>query len=192
MRMFIHRINEKTYLRKLETRDAPALFKLVDSSREELRRWLPWLDDNKSVKDSEAFIRSSLAQETSNNGFQAGIWHDGQLAGVIGLHGINWRDRQTMIGYWLGSEYQGKGIVTEACEALLKYAFEILGLNRVVIRAAEGNDKSIAVAKRLGFSREGLLRENEWLYDHYQDMFVYAMLAKDFKESQGNRKSSDR
>lgn len=167
-------------------RDAPDLFKLVDSSREHLRRWLPWLDDNKSVKDSESFIRSSLAQETSNNGFQAGIWHDGQLAGVIGLNGINWRDRQTMIGYWLGIEYQGQGIVTGACEALLKYAFEILGLNRVVIRAAEGNAKSIAVAKRLGFSCEGLLRENEWLYDHYLDMFVYAMLAKDFKGSQKN------
>lgn len=75
---------------------------------------------------------------------------------------------------------QGKGLMTKACETLVRHAFEDLGLNRVEIRAAVDNRKSRAIPERLGFQQEGVLRDAEWLYDRYADLVVYAMLAKDW------------
>ncbi|WP_143521686.1 GNAT family N-acetyltransferase, partial [Pseudomonas sp. 2995-3] len=76
-------------------------------SRDYLREWLPWVDYTNSVEDSKDFIKGALKQFSNNNGFQAGIWYQDQLAGVVGLHGINWANESTSIGYWLGDRYQG-------------------------------------------------------------------------------------
>jgi ribosomal-protein-serine acetyltransferase len=58
--------------------------------------------------------------------------------------------------------------------------FHELGLNRIEIRCATGNKRSRSVAERLGFKPEGILRQSEWLYDHYVDHAVYAMLHEEF------------
>jgi ribosomal-protein-serine acetyltransferase len=52
----------------------------------------------------------------------------------------------------------------------------------VEVRAAPGNRRSRAIPERLGFRQEGILRDAEWLYDHYVDLVVYAMLADDWPE----------
>ena len=122
----------------------------------------------------------------NNNGFVAGLWHCGQLAGVIGYAGIDWPNRTTGIGYWLGAAFQGRGLVTKACRALIAYAFTELKLNRVEIRCAPGNQKSCAIPKRLGFTEEGTLREVEWLYDHFVDLVVYGMLASEWPGNQNS------
>lgn len=179
--MFLRRIDEDTYLKSLELKEAPALFQLVETSRPHLRSWLPWVDGTKKLQDSESFISFALTQEAEDNGLHAGIWHKNRLAGVIALNGINWPNKSTFLGYWLGECYQGQGLITKACDELLKYAFGELSLNRISIRAAKGNLKSQAVAKRLGFSCDGLLREEEWLYDHYIDMFIFSLLAEEYR-----------
>ena len=175
--MFSSRIGSDTELRSFEERHAEMLFSLTDQNREYLREWLPWLDNTKSVADTRIFIRKSLEQFADNNGFQAGIWVKEQLAGVIGYHRIDWRNRMTSIGYWLGASFQGQGIMTAACRALVGYAFHELKLNRVEIQCAPGNKRSRAIPERLGFKQEGLLREAEWLYDRFVDHVVYATLA---------------
>ncbi len=86
-----------------------------------------------------------------------------------------------MIGYWLGGEYEGKGIMTRACTALIDYGFGELGLNRIVIRASTENTRSQAVPLRLGFTREGVERQAEWLNDHFIDMIVYSMLRSEWQ-----------
>jgi ribosomal-protein-serine acetyltransferase len=84
------------------------------------------------------------------------------------------------LGYWLGEEYQGKGLVTAACRALVEHAFGELGLNRVVISCATENEKSCAIPERLGFRREGIERQAEWLYDHFVDHVTYSALASEW------------
>jgi ribosomal-protein-serine acetyltransferase len=101
--------------------------------------------------------------------------------GVIGHHGIDRRIRATELGHWLAANAQGRGVMTRSCRALVKHAFEELGLNRVVIRCATENLRSRAIPLRLGFRHEGVLRDAEWLYDHYVDDDVFAMLARDWK-----------
>lgn len=170
-------------LRLLQESNAEELFSLVDRNRQFLREWLPWLDGNKMLADSQAFIHLSKEQHISNRGFQTGVWYKGKLAGIIGYHPIDWQNRIVMIGYWLGQEYQGKGIITAACRSLTSYAFDEYNLNRVEIKCATGNAKSCAIPERLGFTKEGIIREGEWRYDHFVDLMLYSMLAHQWKDS---------
>ena len=178
--MFCLQIDEELSLGLFEKRHAQELAELIDSSRPYLREWLPWVDYSKTTEDSERFIKLSLDQFARNDGFQLAIRYKGSIAGIIGLHAINWANRSTSIGYWLGEGFQGKGLMTKACAAVIAYCFEELGLHRIEIRAATGNIKSQAIPEKLGFQKEGCIREGEWLYDHFADLYVYGLLKKDF------------
>jgi ribosomal-protein-serine acetyltransferase len=174
------RVDEDIVLKILEQEDAELLFALVDRNRFHLRTWLPWVDSNATLEESKAFIKSTQEQHTLNFGFQCGIWFHGSLAGVIGFHRIDWMNRNVEIGYWLGTEFQGHGIVTKACRRMVDIAFDQYQLNRVQIRCATGNPKSCAIIERLGFFKEGTARQAEFLYDHYVDLHVYGMTTDDW------------
>lgn len=181
--MFYHRVDEDVELKLLDLGDAADIFALTERSRDYLRQWLPWVDGTRSVEDSRAFVQATMDQFAAGNGFQAGILYQGKFSGVIGYHLIDRRNRKTSIGYWLGEEFQGHGIMTKACRSLVDIAFRDYGLNRVEIRAAAENLKSRAVPERLGFRNEGRSRQVEWLYDHFVDHIVYGMLAEDWPAS---------
>jgi ribosomal-protein-serine acetyltransferase len=174
-------IDDETELRIYEERHAQEVAELVDQNRVYLRQWLPWVDFSRTIEDSKAFIKNSLQQFAQNEGFQMGIWYRGKLAGGIGYHPIDWANRKVEIGYWLGESFQGKGLMTKACRTLVTYAFDELGLNKVEIHCATSNIRSCAIPKRLGFTQEGILREAEWLYDHFLDLFVFGMFAREWQ-----------
>ena len=106
--MFGYELGENTELRLLEERHAEQLADLTDRNREHLRTWLPWVDASRTVEDRKNFIRSILKQFAENNGFQAGIWHEGRLAGVVGHHAIDWEHRSTSLGRVWGLPVPGK------------------------------------------------------------------------------------
>lgn len=171
-------------LRLMNEANAAELFQLVDSNRPHLREWLPWLDSQRGIADSVQFIRVMRDQFRNNESMTMGIWHRDSLCGVISYHRFDWMNKSSMIGYWIASTHQGKGIMTEACRSMLEHGFTHLGLHRVEIKCATGNRKSCAIPERLGFVKEGIARQGEWLYDHYVDLVVYSMLAPDWKKSQ--------
>jgi ribosomal-protein-serine acetyltransferase len=179
--MFQRRVDEQIRLARLERRDAEELFRLTDASRESLRQWLPWLDAIRKPSDTATFIEVALDQDRRDDGFQAGIFYEETIAGVVGLHYIQRADRATSIGYWLGDPFRGRGIVTRSCAALIEHVFDDLDLHRVEIRAAVENERSRAVAERLGFLHEGTVRDGEWLYDHFVDLAVYGLLESDWR-----------
>jgi len=179
--MFTLRLTEEAYLKVLDRKDAAEVFALTDASRAHLRRWLPWLDAIRRPEDSEAFIGRTLEQFAAGRGFQAGIWRGGALCGVAGLHPIDWANKQSSLGYWIGAPYEGQGLVTMACRAILDEAFGRYGLHRMELRAADGNARSQTVAERLGFRREGTVRDAEWLYDRYVDHAIFGLLASEWQ-----------
>ena len=148
------RVDEQIDLRLFEDGDAETLFRLVDANRVHLRAWLPWVDGVTSVNDQLGFIHQAREQFERDDGFQVGIWEIGTLVGCAGYHSIDRTNRATEIGYWLAATAQGRGIMTRVCRYLVGYAFADLGLNRVVIRCASGNERSAAIPKRLGFTHE--------------------------------------
>ena len=179
--MFVAHVRTGVDLRLLEERHAPTVFSLVHRERERLREWLPWVDSTRSEDDTRAFIQRSLEQFASNNGLAAGIWEHERLAGVIGMQPIQWLDRKTQIGYWLGREFEGRGLMTDASRAVTRHALVELGLNRVEILCATANKKSGAVPRRLGFTCEGVLREAICVNGHFFDAEVHAMLRRELK-----------
>src|SRR5262245_9910369 len=180
--MFSLKLTDEIELRLLEERHAEALFTVVDQNRDYLRQWLPWLEMNTSANDTRSFIKSALDQFANNTGLVAGIWQGDQIVGIISYYNIDWVNRLAHIGYWLDARYQGKGIMTRACNALISYGFNELELNRIEIRCAIGNQRSCAIPERLGFVCEGMARQAEWLYDHFVDLSIYGLLMNDWKK----------
>jgi ribosomal-protein-serine acetyltransferase len=169
-------------LRLVEERHAAALFAAVDRNRGYLREWMPWVDATRTADDILAFIRRSMEQFAANNGFSAAVWADGSIAGVIGLHKIDWLNRKAEMGYWLAREFQGRGIATAAARAVTGHALVELELNRMEIHCAVNNARSSAIPKRLGFTFEGTLRQAELnVNGRYLDLEVYAMLRREFR-----------
>ena len=179
--MFEYHVDDEIKLRLLEPRHADALFALVDSNRQHLRQWLPWLNDNIAVSDTSRFIKATQKQFADDSGFVSGIWYCDELVGVIGHNRIDWENRISWPGYWLAGKFQGKGIMTKSCRALIHHAFTELQLNRIDIRCAVENSKSRAIPERLGFQQEGVIRQAEWLYDKFVDHIVYGMLKSDWQ-----------
>jgi ribosomal-protein-serine acetyltransferase len=178
--MFSRVVDAEIMLMSLEEKHAGELFRLVDGNRAYLRQWLPWLDSNTSVTDNEEFIRRSHERFSKREGVTAGIWYKGALAGVISFVSLDMANRSGVIGYWLAAEHQGKGLATRACAALIDYGFEDLCLNRIVIRAATDNRRSLAVPQRLGFTREGVERQAEWVNDRFLDLVVFSLLRDEW------------
>ncbi len=179
----ILRVDENVALRQIAEEDAEELTDLIDRNRTHLKEWLPWLDNSTDIHDTARFIGRSLEQADDANGVTLGIFANGRLAGIIGEHYVDSLNHRTEFGYWLDWEHQGRGIVTRSTARLTDYAFTNQGCNRVMLHCAVGNVKSRAVAERLGFVLEGILREAEWLYDHYVDLAVYSMLKNDWAKA---------
>lgn len=179
--MFAKVLRPGVELRLLEERHAGVLFALVERERQYLRQWLAWVDGRSSEADILDFIRGTLGQFSANQGFSAGIWVDGSIAGVITLHKIDWRDRFCEIGYWLAREFQCRGIMTDAARAVTEHALVELDLNRVEIRCAVDNVKSAAIPKRLGFTWDGMLRQGMLQDGRYRDLEVYSMLRSEYR-----------
>ena len=167
-------------LTPLELQDSEELFKLTDANRDYLREWLPWLDRIKHIDDTRALIQAAQLQAVHNNGTQMAIRLHSCIVGIVGHRQIDWRRRLTSLGYWLAREFQGLGVVTTACNALVTDAFSDTRLNRVEIRCAVENHRSRAIPKRLGFRQDGVVRDAEWLYDHFVDHIVYRMLVHEW------------
>ena len=174
------KVDEESDLELLKESHADELFDLIEENREYLKEWLPWLDNNRYLQNTIDFIRITQIQYERNETVQFTILHKGKIAGIVGFHRIDWINRATAIGYWIGEQYQGRGLITKSCSRVLDYSFGRMGLNRIEIRCATENAKSRAIPERLGFKEEGLIRDAEWLYDHYVDHIVYGILELDW------------
>ncbi|OGM08230.1 hypothetical protein A2Z67_06410 [Candidatus Woesebacteria bacterium RBG_13_36_22] len=175
------KVNNDLELRFWETRWTPDLFALTEKNRHYLQPWLPWVPKVKEVNDSKKFILKCRREYKKGEAMELGIWYKGKLVGCIGLHQINKASRNTAIGYWLSSDYYGRGIVTESVKALVNYAFKELKLHRIEIVAGTTNIKSCAIAERLGFITEGVKRDIEFVDNRFIDYSVYSILENEWK-----------
>jgi len=173
-------LDDSASLRPVDETDVDELDALVDANRAYLARWMPWAPAQ-THESTQEFVRTAKAQLESNDGFQAALVVDGDLAGVFGYHAVDWVHRRTTIGYWLAEPAQGRGLATRAVAALIDHAFTEWGLHRVEIRAAVDNGRSRAICERLGMTLEGELREAEWVGDRCHDLAVYSVLAPEWR-----------
>ena len=169
------------HLRPLTRKDSDALFRLTESNRQYLRRWLPWLDFTRTLADTRNFVRVSIGRRETGLGLDYGVFLRSEIVGIITFNTISRLHRNGTIGYWLAEYYTRRGFMTACVRSLISYGFGDLNLNRIEIRVAVGNQPSQAICERLGLKEEGVLRQAEWLYDHFVDLRVYSVLRSEWR-----------
>lgn len=179
--MFPMQIDDGIALRPFNATDAETMFALISHSRAHLDPWLRWSGRVQSLEDTRQLIQRFADKQALGDGFHAGLWVGGVLAGGVVVHFINRESRKSEIGYWLGAEYVGKGLVTRASRAVIERLFNVEGMHRIEIQAVTDNLPSRAVAERLGFQLEGIKRESEWVTSAFRDHAMYALLEQDWR-----------
>lgn len=180
--MFSYRIDEELELRLIEERHAGEYFALCDRNRNRFY----WIKQDYSLEDARSFLKRDLTENFArSNGFQAGIWVRGVLVGAVRYNDINWISKSTSLGGWIDSSFEGQGLITRATVVLINYAFSELKLNRLEAHCHSENRRSRAMAEKLGFTQEGILREAELRDDRFVDVVVYGLLATEWKGHAG-------
>ena len=173
-------VDENISLEFLEEIHADSLLNVVNTNRAYLREWLPWVDQMRSVSDFKYYISDSKRRAAAKTDYGFGIIIGKNIVGRIGMHHINQQNKIGEIGYWLADSMQGRGIVTKCCKAIVNFGFTELGLNRIEIKCAVGNDKSKAIAEKLQFKQEGILRQAELLNGKFIDLYLYAKVKEEW------------
>jgi len=164
--------------------------KLRDLNRYDLHKCLKWLKDRRVIKYLDFdLVNADLAQEirwlrimhSSPNDYVFAIQEkDGKYIGNIGLHRINWRDKNCMLGIFIGEiEEWNKGNGTDAIKTILKYAVNKLGLHKINLHVYEYNPRAIRVYEKCGFKKEGLLKEGHYYNGKYWDVIIMGILNRD-------------
>ncbi|HET9236829.1 MAG TPA: GNAT family N-acetyltransferase [Oligoflexus sp.] len=156
-------LTPRLVLRPPQAGDGPAYYAAINASREHLRRFLPWVDaSHLTQEDSENMARLCHAKYLARTDIVLPFFDrkTQQLCGSSGMHRMDWSVPSFEIGYWVHKDHEGQGLVTEAVHAVTRYAFEQLQASRVEIRCERDNTRSRAVAERLGFERDGILRHD--------------------------------
>ena len=172
-------VDENISLEFLEEIHAESLLNVVNANRVHLRQWLPWVDNMQTVAHFKYYINDCKKRAIDKTDFGFAIIIDKNIVGRIGLHHINQQNKIGEIGYWLADEMQGKGIVKRCCKSIINFAFTELGLNRIEIKCAVGNEKSKAVAEKLQFKYEGILRQAELLHGKFVDLHLFGLVKQD-------------
>lgn len=154
-----------------------AAYAAIDSSRPELRPWMPWAEID---LDGEAeFLRGVEAAWDAGREYTYAMIQDGRFAGAAGLH-VSTHLRWTgSIGYWVRSDAAGQGLATEAAADLVTLAFGELELQRLTILAGVDNTASQRVAEKLGFRREGLARAAAFGERGPYDCVIFGLVRSD-------------
>ncbi|HEX2152534.1 MAG TPA: GNAT family protein [Acidimicrobiia bacterium] len=175
---------ERLVIRRFHRRDVSSLEEGVRSSLADLNEWLPWAHMDYTRDDAVAFIRDSIQAWREEKAFDYAIRTQEQPDHHLGNISI-WQTSRTgrigEIGYWIRTDLSRRGYATEATRAMMKAGFDNLGLHKVTLRIAVGNRGSERVAEKLGFTREGLLREELLIRGNWVDHTLYSMLEGEFR-----------
>jgi RimJ/RimL family protein N-acetyltransferase len=162
-------------LRPLQTGDAEALFTIF-SDAETMRYWssAPWT----AIGQATALITSAQLGHEDGSSLRLGleIAASGQLIGTCTLYNLSSSNRRCEVGYILGRAHWGHGYMAEAMSALLAHAFGALDLNRVEADVDPRNEASARLLERLGFKKEGFMRERWIVNGEICDTDYYGLL----------------
>lgn len=169
---------ERLTLRSLVADDAERLLAIF-SDPEVMRYWntTPW----STVEDAFDFIHRSSASMQRNEGLTLGIYvkASGKLVGKCMLFSYEQESKRAELGFGLGRNAWSKGYIQEAGEALIQYGFETLGLRRIEAEIDPNNHASAKALEKLGFTREGLLRQRWEINGIVSDSALYGRLVSD-------------
>jgi ribosomal-protein-alanine N-acetyltransferase len=166
-------------LRPLRDDDADALFALHSDARV-MRYWshAPWTRRDDAVQRIAQLARDRVASEFYT--LAATTDEDDALIGTASLFAINRTHRRGEVGYALRSDLWGRGYATEMLRALIDFAFTSVGLERLEADIDPRNEASCRLIERVGFAREGLLRQRWHVAGEVTDSAMYGLLRGEY------------
>ncbi len=172
---------ERVVLRWVSENDIDSLFEVFSDSQV-MRYWssAPFTDRDEAVK-----LQREIATGNENNTMMKwglALRDSDRVIGTATLFNLNLDNGRAEVGYAMGRAHWGKGYMNEALQALLTHAFEVMQLRRLEADVDPRNAASIRTLERLGFQREGFLRERWHVDGEIQDAIFYGLLRREWYE----------
>ena len=177
------KIDENLRIELINESHSEPIFEMVDNNRTHLREWLPFVDRMQTVAFAENFVKGTMQRSKDGIEYAFMIFENEIAIGRIGVYKIDNQNKIGEIGYWLVDNLQGKGIATRTCRAIIDFCFIDLDLNRIEIKCGTGNLKSKTIPEKLNFSKEGIIRQGELLYDKFIDLNLYSLVKAEKEKS---------
>ncbi|MGA4837916.1 GNAT family N-acetyltransferase [Streptomyces sp. G45] len=174
-------------LRPLEPWQAEEFLAHIDRGREFIGRHNGLPDVVRDLESARAYLQAYADKTAKDTGRIFGIRVDGGLVGAILLRTMDVEQGVAEAGCWLEPSAAGKGLVTRAVRVVLDWAVEERGIHRVEWWVNSDNAPSIAVAKRLGMSRDGVLRQSYLYRGKRHDQEVWSVLAPEWRAAKETR-----
>jgi len=174
---------ERLLLRCPQPGEGKHMYEAVNESLDEFQQWFPWAHEEHTLENSEVNVRKAQLNFLRREGLPFMIWlkESKMLVGRVGFVDIDWQIPAFEIGYWLRNSQTGRGYMTEAVAALTGFAFASLDASRVEIQCDARNEKSAAIARRLGYTFEACHRAER--FDAHGktlvDTLVFAKVQRD-------------
>jgi RimJ/RimL family protein N-acetyltransferase len=154
-------LTNRTVVRRFREQDGDAFHQLVQANHSRLADHFPNLHEAiHSSMQAELYVRKLLAEWLELRGFHFAIWEKEQanIIGFIQLTKINWHVPKGEVRFFIDREYENQGLMTEALQKMVLFAFNQLALEKISARPAMDNYASQRLVRKVGFQREGDLR----------------------------------
>lgn len=185
--MFSKVIGDGSELRPLEAWHAEEFAAHLVRARDHIRPWVGPAFVTDTVDGARATLRRYADASAADGARIFGIWHNGILVGGVMFVTFDAAWGTCEVGCWLEPDAEGLGLITRSVAALLEWAFATRGIARAEWRCRTDNDRSIAVAHRLGMRSEGVLRSS-WVYDGRRyDKEVFSLLHTEWSDRGATR-----
>jgi RimJ/RimL family protein N-acetyltransferase len=178
--MFSLPLRDDAHLGPLEVWHAAEFAAHLDRAREHIRPWVGPSFVTDDVAEARATLQRYAERQADDGARLYGIRRDGVLVGGVMFTAFDAAAGSCEVGCWLEPSAEGRGLVTSACRVLLDWAFTSRGLHRAEWHCRADNERSSAVAERLGMTLEGVRRE-AWPYEGTRyDKQIWAVLATEW------------
>ncbi len=179
--MIRFQIDDEINLREFIDGDAEQIYATIAVNRDHLTEFMLWMKPDYSIVDAREFVAQSIVDARQKLKLNFGIFRGDSFIGTIGFAEFDHQAKATEIGYWIDKSGEGKGTISRSCKSLIDYAFKDLKMNRILIRCAADNLRIAAVAERLGFIKEGVMRQSVFRNGRLHDFVTYGLLASEWK-----------
>ncbi|WP_043486252.1 MULTISPECIES: GNAT family N-acetyltransferase [Streptomyces] len=171
-------------LRPLEPWQAEEFLAHMDRGREFIGQFIGLADRVTDLASSRAHLQAYAQKTAADAGRIYGIWTNGELVGGVLFKTMDLAQGTAEAGCWLEPSAVGKGLVTRAARVIIDWAIEERGIHRVEWQVAAGNRASVAVARRLGMTLDGVLRESFPYRGKRHDIEVWSILAPEWRAAE--------
>lgn len=176
---------DRLLMRVCGPEDAPAVQRFLAQQRDHFAPWFPQGSLSPSLDELISSIQDRLESAKQDRGYRFHLFLRDEPTVVVGQCSIADIRRgviqQAVLGYGLGHQYQGRGLMTEAARAAVRCAFVDLDLHRLEGSYMPENVKSAAILEELGFKQEGFFKEYLLLNGRWQDHVVTALINPDWQ-----------